>query len=277
MEKTGVQKRAYSNDELAAMSPKEFRDLCRRGEWTEPISGIRSGAARGYAIVNLAIVPSNIAFEFLMFCNRNPRPCPVLEVTEPGNPHPTMTAPEADLRTDLPKYRVFKDGQMIDEPIDITNYWRDDLVAFLIGCSLSFDWVLKAANIQYRLTGSYWSNIQCVPAGSFHGNMQVSTRLVKGTQDAVRAVQISSRYPLFHGPPVHFGDPAAIGIKDLYRPTVDRGFIAPQEPDEIAMHWGCGITPQLVAIESKVPFLISHSPGCLFVTDRRVEEFATLA
>jgi len=262
----------YSSEELAAMSPAEFRSIVRRGEWRER----SEGACRGYTVANLAIVPEDYAFEFLLFCNRNPRPCPVIDVTDPGNPHPRLMAPEADLRTDLPKYRVFKDGQLIDEPIDITNYWRDDLVAFMLGCSHSFDWALRAANIHYRKISACTTTIPCLPAGRFHGHMFVSCRLIKA-YDASRAVQISSRYPFAHGAPVHIGDPAIIGIKDLYKPDRPKPLkkpIPPQEPDEIAMFWGCGVTPQVVAVEAKIPFMIAHCGGHMFITDRLLEELA---
>jgi len=260
----------YSKDELITMSPRKFRSIVRRGEWRERSEGV----CRGYVVANLVIVPKDYAFEFLLFCNRNPRPCPVIEVTEPGNPHPKLTAPEADLRTDLPKYRVFKDGQVIDEPIDITNYWRDDLVAFLLGCSHSFDWALQASNIHYRKLVSCITSIRCLPAGRFSGHMFVSCRLVK-VYDAIRVVQISSRYLFAHGAPVHIGDPAAIGIKDqsiLYRTKHLKKPIPAHEPDEIAMFWGCGVTPQVVAVESKVPFMITHCGGHMFITDRLLEE-----
>jgi len=186
-------------------------------------------------------------------------------------------APNADLRTDLPKYRVYQDGKIVAEPTDIIKYWRDDLVAFLIGCSASFDWSLQAANVKFRLTGAYSTNIQCVPAGRFHGPMVVSCRFVKNGHDAVRAIQISSRLLKVHGPPVHIGDPDKIGIKDIYQPDIfSVGPIKPQQEDEILMSWGCGITPQTVAIESKVPFMITHCPGHMFVTDWLTEELASL-
>jgi len=268
-----VGKADYSKEELLAMNAKEFRSIVRRGEWTE----VDINVCRGYAQANLAIVPKGCAFEFLLFCRRNPYPCPVLDVTEPGDPQPKLMAPDADLRTDLPRYRIYQDGKLIDEPTDIIKYWRDDLVAFLIGCSASFDWSLRAANVQFRLIGAYTSNIQCIPAGQFHGPMVVSCRLVRNGHDAVRAIQISSRLLMVHGPPVHIGDPAMIGIKDLYQPDMfSVGLVAPQEPGEIAMWWGCGITPQTVALESKVPFMITHCPGHMFVTDRLTEELAVL-
>jgi uncharacterized protein YcsI (UPF0317 family) len=271
----------FSESELAAMSPAEFRSLVRRGEWTTPTTRYKGKditPCRGYAEANLAIVPKDYAFEFLLFCHRNPQPCALLDVTEPGDPHPKLVAPEADLRTDLPKYRVFQDGTLIDEPTDISSYWRDNLVAFVIGCSLSFDWALLAANIQFRLIGAYTTSIQCVPAGRFHGSMVVTIRLFKTSYDAVRAVQVSSRHLAVHGPPVHIGTLAAIGIRDIYHPDMFSLSepIAPQQPGEVAMFWGCGITPQTVALESKVPFMITHCPGHMFVTDKLSEELAVL-
>ncbi len=268
-----MSQKSFSSSELEAMSPQEFRSIVRRGEYT----GSNITACRGYAMANMAIVPKDYAFEFLLFCQRNPLPCPVIDVTEPGDPHPKLMAPDADLRTDLPRYRIFQDGKLIGEPTDITKYWRDDLVAFLLGCSCSFDWSLKAANIQYRLTGDYASNIQCVPAGRLHGPVVVSCRLVKNGHDAIRTIQVSSRHLAVHGPPVHIGDPSLIGIKDLNHPDAfSVGPIAPQQPDEIAMFWGCGVTPQTVALESKVPFMISHCPGYMFITDKLTEELAIL-
>ena len=261
-----------SKRELVAMSPAEFRGMARRGEWTD----VTVMACHGYVITNLAIVPRDYAFEFLLFCNRNPRPCPVLDVTEPDDPHPKLLAPDTDIRTDLPKYRVFKDGKLVDELTDITKYWRDDLVAFLIGCSQNFDFVLRGANVKYRMVGAFNSKIPLVPAGRFHGHMVVSCRLFKSSYDAVRAVQISSRHPAGHGHPVYIGDAASIGIKDLTQPDVASRDEPPQEPGEIAMFWGCGVTPQSVAVESKTPFLISHCPGHMFIGDRLIEELAIL-
>jgi uncharacterized protein YcsI (UPF0317 family) len=186
-------------------------------------------------------------------------------------------APEADLRTDLPRYQVYKDGQIIDKPTDITKYWQDGFVAFLIGCSGSIDWALQAAAINYRITGVYVTNIQCVPAGRFHGPMTVTGRIIKGSRDAVRTIQISSRHPLMHGTPIHIGNPAIIGIKDVCKPMLSRPEpIAPLEPDEIPMFWGCGVTAQMVALESKPPIMITHCPAHMLVIDRRIDELAIL-
>ena len=268
-----MKKEGFSDEELANLNPREFRDIIRRGEWTEPTVT----ACRGFQQANLAVVPKDYAFEFFLFCHRNPRPCPVIDVTEPGDPHPKLVAPEADLRTDLPRYRVFQDGKVIAEPTDVKDYWRDDLVGFVIGCSASFDWALRGANIRFRFPGAYTSNIQCVPAGRFHGPMVVSARLMKSSYDAIRVVQISSRHLLSHGPPVHIGDPSLIGIKDLCHPDMfATDATAPQELDEIVMYWGCGIIPQTVALESNIPFMIAHYGGHMFVTDKLSEQLAVL-
>ena len=265
--------RELSDDELAGMTPNEFRNIVRKGEWTSA----NTMACRGYAHANLAIVPEDFAFEFSLFCFRNPRACPLVDITEPGNPHPPLMAPEADLRTDLPRYRVFENGQPIDDPTDILAYWRDDLVAFLIGCSVSFDWILRDANVEFRPIGAFTSNIACISAGRFHGHVVVSGRLVKGVQNVVRIVQISSRYLSAHGPPLHIGDPTSVGISNPYHPDITSfDVITPRQPDEMFMFFGCGITPQAVALESRVPFMITHLGNHMFVTDRRSEELAVL-
>ena len=261
-----------SPEELAAMQPKEFRELVRKAEWT----GYTLNACRNYAQNNLTIVPKDYAFEFLLFCQRNPRPCPVVDVTEPGFPYPKVVARTADIRTDLPCYQVFIDGELVDEPTDILKYWRDDLVAFLIGCSLSIDWVFKAANVDSRLFGAYTSSIDCVPAGRFSGPMAVTCRAHKDSYNAVRAIQIASRYLASHGPPIHIGEPATIGIKDVTKPDLASHYTQAPEPEEVLLWWGCGITPQLTAQAAKLPILITHKGGCMLVNDLLVEETANL-
>jgi len=266
---------ALTEEEATKMEPKEFRKYVRRGEFTTTTRI----ACSGYAQANLAIVPKDVAHSFLLFCLRNPKPCPILDVTEPGNPHPFICAPEADLRTDLPKYKVFKDGELVAEPTDIVDYWRNDLVAFLLGCSYTQDWVFRSAKIAARLIGTFATNIPCVPASPFKGNMAVSCRLVKGIENVVRIIQVSSRYPNVHGAPVHIGDPDAIGIKDPYRSDLSPYFASQnivKEPDETPLYWGCGATPQLVAMESKLPLFITHWTGHMFVTDLPVEKLASI-
>ncbi len=255
------------------MSPAEFRSLVRRGEWTKHVIK----ACIGFTRFNLAVVPKELAFEFLLFSQRNPQACAVTDATEPGDPHPKLLAPEADLRTDLPRYRVYEDGELIDEPTDVTKYWRDDLVAFLIGAIPNIYWLLQNASVRYRLIGDFTTNIPTIPTRRFHGSMVVSATLFKSSYDAVRAIQISSRLPAGHGAPVHIGDPAIIGIGDLYHPDIFHPVpVAPQETGEIALYWGCGVTPQSVAIEAKIPFMITHKPGHLLISDRRAEELAIL-
>jgi len=275
----------FTDSELAAMSPAEMRAIIRRGEWTKA----DELACLGYWKANLAVVPEDYAYEFFLFCQRNPQACAAAAATEPGDPCPRQLAADADLRTDLPRYRVFKDGQLIDEPTDVLKYWRDDLVAFLIGAIPNTTLAFQKANVRYRLVGGYTSNIPCVPAGRFHGNMAVTCSIFKASDDAIRAIQISSRYQDGHGPPVHIGDPTIIGIKDLAHPDIStlidvknlqhpemlsRGFDL--EAGEIPMFWGAGVTPQLVAMAAKVPFMITHSPAHLFISDKSCEDFAIL-
>lgn len=269
-----MNQQGLSDSNLAGMMPDEFRDHVRRGQWRAP----NTNACWGYAHANLVVVPKSLAFEFFLFCHRNPNPCPVIDVTEPGEYHPLFLAPQADLRTDLPKYRVFKKGEIIDEPLDISQYWDENLVAFLLGCSTNFDSSLRAANVHYRYVGDYTTSIECAPAGSFHGSMVVSTRLFTTSHDAVRAIQITSRNLAGHGPPVHIGNPKDIGIKDIYHPDMFSFHepIQPIEPNEIIMSWGCGVTPQTVALTSKIPFMISHCPGYMFVTDKLSQELTVL-
>ena len=277
--------RELTEVELAAMSPAEMRALIRRGDWTEA----DESACLGYWKANLAVIPEEYAYEFFLFCQRNSQACAVGAATEPGNPCPEQLAKDADLRTDLPRYRVFHEGQLIDEPTDVLKYWRDDLVAFLMGAMPNVTLAFQKANVRYRLVGGYMSTIPCVPAGPFHGNMAVTCSIFKTSRDAVRAIQISSRYPDDHGPPVHISDPTAIGITDLGHPDIstlihfknlqhpemlNKGFVI--EPGEIPMFWGAGVTPQSVAIAAKVPFMITHFPAHLFISDKLCEEFAVL-
>lgn len=260
--------RKTTSEELG-MQPKQFRELVRRAEWTDYTMNV----CRNYAQFNLAIVPKDYAFDFFHFCQRNPRPCPIVDVTEPGSPHPKLVAPNADLRTDLPRYRVFIDGELIDEPTDVTRYWSDDLVGFLIGCGITVGWALKAANVDYRSLGAYVSSIPCAVAGPFGGPMVVSGRAFKGSRDAVRATQVASRYLASHGPPIHIGDPAAIGV-DITKPSVSYDQLP--RPEDVLLWWGCGITPQYTAVAAKMPILITHKGGYMLVSDVLAEELANL-
>jgi uncharacterized protein YcsI (UPF0317 family) len=249
----------------------DIRRLARSGELRGPTPGF----AMGYVQANLVVVPRDLAFDFLLFCQRNPKPCPVLDVTEPGNPEPKQIASKADLRTDLPRYCVYQHGELVDEPHDLHAWWRDDLVAFLLGCSFTFENALVQAGIPVRHLEAccnvpmYRTSIPCRSAGAFHGNMVVSMRPLTPLQ-AIEATRICSRFPRAHGTPVHFGDPAGIGIPDLSKP--DFGDPVEIKAGEIPVFWACGVTPQVVAMQAKPPLLLTHKPGHMFVTDMKDTE-----
>jgi uncharacterized protein YcsI (UPF0317 family) len=226
----------------------------------------------GYVQANLVVVPRDLAFDFLLFCQRNPKPCPLLDVTEPGDPEPRLVAPGGDVRTDVPRYRVYRHGELVDEPTDLHGWWRADLVAFLLGCSFTFENALLEAGVPVRHleTGSnvpmYRTTISCHPAGVFRGPLVVSMRPLTPAQQ-VKAVQVCARYPRAHGTPIHCGTPETLGISDLARP--DFGDPVEIRPGELPVFWACGVTPQAVAMEVRPPLLITHKPGHMFVTDLR--------
>ena len=262
-------------DQLRDAVPADVRAAIREGRWQGPTVGM----SRGYLQANLAIVPERYAFDFLRFCLRNPKPCPLVEVLDPGDPVPHQSAPAGDVRTDLSRYRVFRDGQLAEEVSDLRALWRPDHVAFLMGCSLSFDQAMLEGGIDLRhlQTGSgriavYESGIACRPAGIFHGNMIVSMRPIP-RHLLVRAIEITSQYPIAHGSPVHVGKGADIGIADMTR--IHSGKFNEVGPDEVPVFWGCGVTPQAIAAASGVPEMITHATGHLFVTDLRVSAHRT--
>src|SRR5262245_43215934 len=238
--------------ELIHATGADVRRQARSGE----LSGPTPGLAMGHVQANLVVVPHELAFDFLLFCHRNPRPCPLLDVTEPGSPEPRHVAPGADLRTDVPRYRVWRHGELVEEPSALGAWWRDDLVGFLLGCSFTFESALLQAGVPVRHieTGCnvpmYRTNIACRPAGVFRGPMVVSMRPLTPAQ-AVRAVAVCSRFPRAHGAPVQLGDPAGIGVRDVSRP--DFGDPVEVRPGEIPVFWACGVTPQAVAMEVKPP------------------------
>lgn len=250
---------------------EDIRALARSGLLAGPTCGL----APDYLQANLVIVPGDLAFDFLCFCQRNPKPCPILDVTEPGAWEPRHVAPGADLRTDLPRYRVYRRGVLVEEPSDVSSWWRDDLVAFLLGCSFSFEAAMQRAGLPVRHLEQgcnvpmYRTKLPCVPAGVFSGPLVVTMRPLTPAQ-AIEAVIITSRYPQAHGAPIHLGDPEAIGIPDLGRP--DFGDAVAMRAGELPVFWACGVTPQAVVMEAKPDLAITHSPGCMFVTDRRAEE-----
>ncbi len=256
-------------------TPRDVRELIRSGTWR----GVTSGIAPGYVQANLAILPRELAFDFLLFCQRNPKPCPVLEVMEPGRIEPALTAPGADIRTDIPGYRVYENGRLVAEVESLLTYWRDDLVSFLLGCSFSFEAAMIDAGIPLRHQDNggnvamYVTSMPTTPAGVFSGPMVVSMRPIKREQ-IVRAVQVTSRFPATHGAPVHIGDPAGIGISDLDNP--DFGDPVEVRAGEEPVFWACGVTPQAVALNCKPSLMITHSPGRMFITDQRDADYAVL-
>lgn len=256
--------------ELANATGAEVRAAIRDGRWTRTTHGV----ANGYVQANLAIVPEKYAFDFLRFCVRNPKPCPIIDMTEPGSPEAASVAPGSDLRTDLSGYRVYRDGRLVEEVRSIKHLWRPDHVGFLLGCSLSFDQLMIDAGIPLRHLATeegrisvYISSIECRPAGIFRGPMVVSMRPIPKNL-VIKAVEATSRYPLVHGAPVHIGDPKDIGIPEPERVTW--GKYNPVAEDEVPVFWACGVTPQSVAMAAGIPEMMTHSAGCMFLTDQRL-------
>jgi uncharacterized protein YcsI (UPF0317 family) len=256
------------------LSPQALRHNIRSGKH----SGNTSGFAPGFVQCNIVILPAEQANDFLRFCQLNPKPCPLIAAGEPGNP----TIPplgDIDIRTDVPSYRVFRDGQMTEERPDITELWRDDLVSFALGCSFSFEEALLADGLEVRNVSEsvnvpmYRTDIDCASAGPFAGKMVVSMRPFLAA-DAIRAVQICTRFPAVHGAPVHLGDPGLIGIDDLALP--DYGDAVSMNDDELPVFWACGVTPQVALEAARPPFAITHSPGCMLVTDLRNSQLAVM-
>ena len=250
-----------------AISPAQLRQLIRSGGHT----GNTSGYGKGYVQCNLVILPQAWAADFLKFCQLNPKPCPLVAVSEnPGDIGLPELCQDLDIRSDLPSYRIFKDGVLAEEVNDITGYWRDDLVVFALGCSFSFEEALLADGLDVRNVSEscnvpmYRTNIACKAAGPFKGDMVVSMRPFNAL-DAIRSIQICSRFPAVHGAPIHMGDPALIGIDDIN--TTDFGDSVTIKENEIPLFWACGVTPQVVLEQAKPPFCITHSPGCMLVTD----------
>lgn len=256
----------------SAQSGMEARHAIRRG-LTRPTSGMAPGHVQG----NLAILPRDLAADFLRFCHLNPKPCPVIGISEPGSPFVPALGADLDIRTDLPRYRVWRDGEIVEEPTDIAHLWREDLVAFVIGCSFSFEEALLEDGIPLRHIAcgdnvAMWrTSIDCAPAGPFSGKMVVSMRPLRPA-DAIRAIQITSRFPAVHGAPVHIGRPDLIGIGDITRP--DYGDPVAIMDDELPVFWACGVTPQAVIAAIRPAFAITHAPGCMLVTDLRNSRMA---
>jgi uncharacterized protein YcsI (UPF0317 family) len=238
----------------------------RRNEW----AGITTHQLPGLVQCNLVVLPCADAFDFLVFCQRNPKTCPVIEVTNPGDPEPRFSAPGADLRTDLARYAVYRQGRLVEEVTDIRRLWRDDLVAFLIGSSLTFDHALERAGVPRSQVWVLDTTISTVAAGKFRGPLVVTMRWMTPAQ-AVIATQLTARFPFNHGAPVHVGDPSLIGA-DLAHPL--HGPVVKEIPREVMpVFWACGVTPQRVALASKIEFMITHVSGHAFITDLKADQF----
>ena len=244
----------------------DVRRACRSGRFDGQTSGLAPGCVQG----NLAILPQDWATDFLRFCQANPKPCPLLGVSEPGSPEFPALGADLDIRTDLPRYRVWQNGELVASPADLMSVWRGDLVSFVIGCSFSFEGALLENDIPVRHIARgcnvpmYRTSIPTRSAGRFHGPLVVSMRPLTPA-DAIRAIQVTTRLPAVHGAPVHLGFPEAIGISDLGKP--DYGDAVPVTAGELPVFWACGVTPQAAIAAARPPFAITHSPGCMLVTD----------
>jgi len=253
----------------------EARAAIRSGAWTSHTSGL----ARDHVQGNVVILPRADADDFLRYCQRNPKPCPLLAVSEPGEPMLSALGADIDIRSDVPRYRVFRDGELAEEPTDVRHLWREDMVAFVLGCSFSFEEALAEAGVPLRYLAEgknvamYLTNIQTEPAGPFHGPMVVSMRPLTPA-NAILAIQITSRFPKVHGAPVHIGKPELIGIENLDSPWA--GDRVELRQDELPVFWACGVTPQSVVLQAKPQICITHAPGHMLVTDRRNAELSLL-
>lgn len=256
------------------LTPAELRQMIREGRWSKPTTG----AARGYLQANLVMVPREAAFHFLLVCIRNPKPCPVMDVLEAGQTAPAI-ASGADLRSDLPKYRVFEKGKLTQEVEDVTGIFHQDMVSFLLGCSFSFENAMIAAGLPVRNmeegknVSMYKTNRMCEPAGPFSCPLVVTMRPMTPEQ-AIRAVQVTTRFHLTHGAPVHLGSPEEIGIQDLNQP--DFGDAVTIQAGEVPVFWACGVTSTLAATSASLSLVITHAPGHMFVSDLKDEELTLL-
>lgn len=257
-----------------AETGRSVRAQCRDGSFSSQTSGL----APGYVQANIVMLPSDGASDFQTFCQRNPRPCPLLAMSpSPGDPALPEVGNDIDIRIDLPKYRVWRDGVLAEQITDIRQLWQTDWTAFALGCSFSFEEALMDAGVEIRnITEGvnvpmYVTNMPCASSGPFSGNMVVSMRPMSAS-NAIRAIQICSRFPSVHGAPIHLGDPAQIGIADLNKP--DFGTAVGVAPSEIPLFWACGVTPQVALQAAKLPLAVTHEPGHMLVTDLKNTELA---
>ncbi len=253
------------------MMPKEVRQLIRREIITKPTAGM----CGGYAQANLVILPKKYSDEFKSFTINNPKPCPVLEITEKGSKYTKTIANNANIASDIPKYRIYKKGQLIEECLNIEKYWNDNFIGFLLGCSFTFESALIKAGIEIRHitmgknVPMYKTNIMCKESGAFKGPMVVSMRPIPKHQ-VEHAVEITGRYPMVHGAPIHIGNPKEIGINDIFNPHY--GDAVEIKEGEVPVFWACGVTPQAAAEQAKPEIMITHAPGHMFIADIKNED-----
>ena len=259
---------------LDIQDPIEARKIIRENKYTEQTAG----SANKYVQGNLCILPSKYAMDFASFCQKNPKPCPLIGFGTKGDPS-LKDLGNIDIRTDVPQYRVWEKGKIVDEPLDIKKYWNEDLVTFILGCSMSFELPLIEAGIEIQhiknntTVPMYRTSIDCKPAGQFLGKMVVSMRPLS-TKDTITSIEICSKFPSVHGAPIHFGNPDEIGVKDIMKPE----YGDPPRPfknKEIPVFWACGVTPQLILEKSKPDFCITHKPGCMLITDKLYSDLET--
>ena len=259
---------------LDIQDPTEARKIIRNNQYDKQTAGTASQYVQG----NVCILPSKYSSNFTTFCKKNPKPCPLIGLGAKGDPK-LRDLGDIDIRTDVPKYRVWEKGKIVDEPLDIKKYWNEDLVTFILGCSMSFELPLIEAGIEIQhiknntTVPMYRTSIDCEPVGQFLGKMVVSMRPLS-TEDTIKSIQICSKFPSVHGAPIHFGDPDEIGVKDIMIPE----YGDPPRPfknNEIPVFWACGVTPQLILEKSKPDFCITHKPGCMLITDKLNSDLAT--
>jgi uncharacterized protein YcsI (UPF0317 family) len=255
--------------------PRAARRQIRAGTYT----GYTAGIAPGFVQANVCILPRSWTEDFLLYCQRNPKPCPLIARSDVGDPRLLTLSDELDIRSDIPRYHIFRNGDFVEEVTDIRSYWRDDLVAFALGCSFSFEEALQEAGVRLKflernnVAAVYVTNVDTVPAGPFKGPLVVTMRAFTPA-DAIRAVQITSRFPNVHGAPVHLGNPESIGV-DLSRRYLDVGDPEVAD-DELPVFWACGLTPQLAVKRARPPLCITHAPSSMLITDLRNASLAVL-
>ncbi|HJO75584.1 MAG TPA: putative hydro-lyase [Rhodospirillales bacterium] len=253
-------------EEMRNAPPREIRQFIREDRF----AGNTAGLSLGYLQGNLAILPAEYAMDFQRYCQRNPKPCPLVGVSDTGEPTLPTLGSDIDIRTDIPSYNVYRDGELSEQVTNIKNLWQDDFVTFIIGCSYTFEHALMEEGVSLRhidenkTVSMYNTNIETTPAGPFSGGTVVSMRPLS-VEKTIRAIEITSRFPQAHGTPVHFGDAEEIGIADINKP--DWGDAPDIRDGEVPVFWACGVTPQAAVRNAKPSICITHAPGSMLITD----------